>query len=313
MRRPILRQIERSAPKAVLPLSTGPLRVAFLSSPDPNYALATDRDRALLEQISRTSPNAFEVVIHGHESSEFLRTIMSNDYDIIHFAGHAVEPGTESVLFPQRLVLQGPDGKMELLEPQIFMDALKHQHRLRLLYLNACNSHRVARLWAEEVPNVIGIRSQVSVDFCVDFARAFYQALLKGLSVEEATSAARQLSDTVNPGGREWGMAVLYTHLPSPAYLTGRAPRSEQAEQKSNAAPVSRLNAREWQKLLQLRELNQRNLSALRDRLESLVGAEEPHEAVRTIRRGSVDDLRGQIERLEAILKDIETRMRALE
>jgi tetratricopeptide (TPR) repeat protein len=314
MRRPILRQIERSPPKDLTPRSTSPLRAAFLSSPDPNDTLATDRDRALLEQISRTSPRGLEVFIHGHVSrSEFVRIVASNEYDVIHFAGHAVEPSSESIIFPQMLMLQGPDGRADLLHPQMLMDALKQQHRLRLLYLNACNSHRLARLWAEEIPNVVSIRALVSIDFCVDFARGFYQALLTGVSVEEAMSAARQLSDTVNPGGREWGMAVLCTHLPSPDYLTGRAQRSEpQAEQKSDAVPASPTNAREWEKLLQLRELNRRNLSALRDRLESLASTEETHEAVRTISQGYVDDLRGQIAKLEDVLKDLERRMQAL-
>jgi hypothetical protein len=208
------------------------------------------------------------------------------------------------------LVLSGS----EFVSADMLANAPIPQRGPRLLYLNACNTHRLAQRFAQRIPNVIGMRDLVSIDFCVTFANGLYRSLLKGDSIEEAVAAARELNDTVNPGGREWGMAALCTSDRLPVYLTSFAYRFERQLEKGLISPTlsDPGREREWKKLSQLLELHRRNFAALTDVLDGLTKTEGLGEAVRTINQGSVRDVQAQLSTLTQTMTDIESRMHAL-
>jgi hypothetical protein len=316
VRRPVLRQIVRKTPKQLSPLSPSrPLRALFATSPDPGQVLGTDRDREVLSKLADSMDQRLKIIDVGPVTqTELLDAFTNEDPDVLHFAGHADEQVSGYTSGRQLLQVVGANG-VDHLPSWAMINAFRRSTNLRLVYLSSCNTDLLAREFAEEVPAVIGFRKLVSTDFCVEFARALYREVLRGSSVEEAMTAARQLSDTVNPGGREWGMAVLCTHALSPTYVASRRARSERqivgVSGASRATDPTR--QREWLKLSQLLELNQRNLQSLEKRLEILNPFDEQHEVVRSISQGSVGSLPSQIDDLRRKVSEIEARMRALE
>lgn len=312
-RRPILRQVPTNAPVSE---PSDSLRIAFLTSPDPDQRLEVDRDGEILQQIASIDSRRVKITEFGPVTAElFLKVMTSDEFDVVHFSGHATEQTPGGVLSSQSLVLQGLGGiGTDLMSVDVLARALPQPGGPRLLFLNACNTHRFAQRLAGYVPNVIGMRDLVSIDFCTTFANGFYRALLKGLSVEEAVAAARELSDTVNPGGREWGMAALCTGDRSPAYFTSFAQPFERQLEKADVSPAlsDPGREREWKKLSQLLEINRRNFAALQDVLKNLNETEGLGEAVRTINQGAVLDIGDQISKLSQTIADIEHRMHDL-
>ncbi len=309
-RRPIVRQVEPIVPFATSnPSASAPLRLAFVTTPDRDGHLGTERDLDILQRIAESEAGRIQITqIPSATAFDFLEIMSSTDFDAVHFSGSANEQIPGAPLSPQALVLSGTDG----LTVEMLRRVKPAARGPRLLFLNACNTHRLTRQFARHIPNVIGMREQVQVDFCVTFASGFYRCLMKGFSIEEAISVARALSDTVNPGGREWGMATFSTSAAAPIPLVNSAPRASRATGSRQPASLGALDpghAREWRKLKQQLEVNQRNQAALSDLLEELNKTESPDESVRTINRGPMKDLQEQLARLNDTIDEIQNRM----
>lgn len=313
-RRAIIRQLMR--PGTTDPSTLESLRVAFIASPDPNKRLELDRDRQLLQAMVSAHPQRLSVVDLGDATPQTLRDAVSaGDYDIVHFAGKGIDLRPSDDLSRQALVVQGSK-EADLFLPEVLRaPSLSSPNGIRLLFLSACNTHRFAERVASFIPSVIGMRGLVSVDFCLTFTNEFYRAVLAGVSVEEAVTAARVASDTVNPGGREWGMAALCTSTQGPAYLLGSAPQPSRAriEEMSSPATSDPGREREWRKLTQLLEVHRRNSDALQKVLDDLTNTEGTAEAVRTINQGSVEEVRQKISTVNESIADIQSRMRLLQ
>jgi hypothetical protein len=292
------------------------LRVAFIASPDPSKRLELDRDRQLLQAMVKAHPQRFSVEDLGDATPRTLReAVSSGDYDIVHFSGKGIDLQPSDDRSRQALVVQG-EKEADLLLPEVLRTAtLSPLNGIRLLFLSACNTHRFADRVASFIPNVIGMRGLVSVDFCVTFTSEFYRAVLAGVSIEEAVTAARVASDAVNPGGREWGMATLCTSAQGPAHLLGSAllPSKVLIEQMSSPAIVDPDREREWRKLAQHLEVHRRNSDALQKVLDNLTNTEGTAEAVRTISQGSVEEVRQKISTLHKSISEIQSRMRLLQ
>ncbi|MCV9938255.1 CHAT domain-containing protein [Boseaceae bacterium BT-24-1] len=315
-RRPIVRQVMADAPFEGAPVADA-LRIAFITTPDPGNYLNTVGDWEVLRQIADSEPARLHVErIPSASPNDLLKVVTSGSFDVVHFSGHATEQMPGAPLSPQALQLAGfGPGDTDVFPAEMLMRIPQRSLSPQLLCLNACNTHRLAQQLATRIPNVIGMRELVSTDFCVTFANGLYRSLVQGFSIEEAITAARALSDTVNPGGREWGSAVFCTSAPVPVQLANSAQRSARpagTEDAGSFAPSDPTRAREWRKLKQQLELNQRNEAALSDMLEGLTRTETLGEAVRTISQGSVKDLRAQISRLSSTIADIQHRIRIL-
>lgn len=66
-----------------------------------------------------------------------------------------------------------------------------HGGSVRCVFLNACNSARVARAIVQSVDCVIAMRGRITVDASIEFSDCFYDAIGAGCSVREAFSQAR--------------------------------------------------------------------------------------------------------------------------
>lgn len=101
--------------------------------------------------------------------------LMSKNYDIIHFAGHANSDGIE---------LLDNDGTKKILEYGTLGDMLKDQDNLNCLVLNACDS--MNGLENAIAPVVIAMVDTIDDDESIEFTKGFYDALAAGRSPEVA-------------------------------------------------------------------------------------------------------------------------------
>lgn len=104
--------------------------------------------------------------------------LLSNSFDVVHFAGHANAEGIE---------LDGEDG-VHILEFGALMKMLEVQKSLKCVILNACSA--MQGLDRATGPLIIGMVDEIDDDEAIVFAKGFYDALASGRSPEEAVGIA---------------------------------------------------------------------------------------------------------------------------
>ena len=144
------------------------------------------------------------------------RQLRVQEYHILHFLGHG---SFDAQAQDSVLLLEGEDGKPQVVSGQNFSALLRDQRSLRLTVLNVCEGAEAAasdaysgvaqRLVRGGVPAVIAMRTAISDQASIALAHSFYSALADGAAVDAALSEARK---TLFTGGyqAEWGTPVLY-------------------------------------------------------------------------------------------------------
>jgi hypothetical protein len=106
-----------------------------------------------------------------------------------------------------------------------FADLLeRHARSLRLVFLSACESARVAntagftslgqRLLQVGFPAVLAMQHSVFNKSAIAFSNAFYREAVQGRPLQEAAAAAREAMQQVSPNGMDFATAVLYLSDP---------------------------------------------------------------------------------------------------
>jgi hypothetical protein len=139
--------------------------------------LGTERDRIHIETLTAATVDSLRV------------ELLSNSYDVIHFAGHADADGLE---------LLGDDGVHNL-----SFDALAKmvagQKSLKCVVLNTCSA--MQGLSTPFAPLVIGMVDEIDDEEALVFAKGFYDALAAGQSPAKAYDVATTAleSEGLNP------------------------------------------------------------------------------------------------------------------
>jgi hypothetical protein len=135
--------------------------------------------------------------------------------------------------------------------------------------LNGCKTDGLAAGLAGVVTGVIGHRGDITDVGALAFADGLYIALMRGVSLDAAVTAARLRVDAHTPGGREWCAPVLYqqyegiTFPASSQVIAQETPRLETKVAPRQYAKASK-DDRALQKLNSLLAIQQTNLDALR-------------------------------------------------
>jgi CHAT domain len=124
--------------------------------------LGTERDRIHIETLTAATVDSLRV------------ELLSYNYDIIHFAGHADGDGLE---------LLGDDG-VHNLTFEAFGKMLAGQERLKCVVINACSA--MQGLSTAFAPLVIGMVDDIDDEEALVFAKGFYDALAAGQSPAKA-------------------------------------------------------------------------------------------------------------------------------
>jgi NTP pyrophosphatase (non-canonical NTP hydrolase) len=122
--------------------------------------LGTERDRIHIETLTAATVDRLRVAL------------LSNNYDIIHFAGHADADGIE--------VLDDDEDNVHNLTFDAFGKMLSGQETLKCVVINACSA--MAGLRTAFAPLVIGMVDDITDEEALVFAKGFYDAIAAGQS-----------------------------------------------------------------------------------------------------------------------------------
>jgi hypothetical protein len=206
-------------------------RVALIASAGPDNELhgCVNEVQTIADRLRSTWGDevSVDMYVSGTDSAptgaRFRTLLMSSDYDIIHYAGHAV--------FDR----ERPDQSGLILDGAEVCFAQKIQRLLQgspLVFLNACESARLREANDRPVPDgayegdpkeglasafvyggalaCIGTLWPVLDTEAPEFAIAFYNAVLDGHPIGEAMLIARRTAAETFPCNPSWASFVLY-------------------------------------------------------------------------------------------------------
>ena len=128
--------------------------------------LGMERDRIHIETLTAATVDSLRV------------ELLSNNYDIIHFAGHADADGLELLR----------DDDVHNLTFDAFGKMLAGQESLKCVVRNACSA--MAGLRTAFAPLVIGMVDDITDEEALEFAKGFYDAIAAGQSPASAFDIA---------------------------------------------------------------------------------------------------------------------------
>ncbi|MBI1850303.1 MAG: CHAT domain-containing protein [Planctomycetes bacterium] len=273
MRTPIVRELfGNQMPRLSLGPITPPLRV-LVADARVTEGINSEREISMLKNVMSESDIHLEILTEATRES-LVDAIQEKRPHILHFIGTGGSRGTGDGFSspPQELVLHGRPGALlntwETIGPVALGTELSNVQELHLVFLNACHTNFFATRLAEFVPAVVGMRELVSDAMCQAFAEGFYRAASDGHPLDGAVTAGRQNIDRTNPGGREWGLPVLYMSVPDGPLLGTKVaqPTATSSSKFEPATPISSkdpASQREWLRLHRLLNFYKSNIAAL--------------------------------------------------
>jgi tetratricopeptide (TPR) repeat protein len=293
----IVRHPELAAEYPALPVFD-PHRLRFVAAsanPTDYPRLDLARERHAIEDAlaGLTVPGVTIDVVSFVEDATLERLVAALDEhhpDIFHFAGHAsfdqaaIDPGSQPSIGQGSIALMGEGGSAVPLGATNLAIHLAAA-RVRLAVLGACDGARLdgVRDWTGVAPAliekgvaaVVAMQSAIEDRMAIGFSRAFYAAIAKGTSVDEAMSRGRRELFDRDPAGWQWAVPVLYMRSTDGAILT-----VESAQSNDDSGPTVIRGTRPGPTLDEIfgRENERRRLGELledaRTRVITVVGRE---------------------------------------
>jgi tetratricopeptide (TPR) repeat protein len=211
-----------------------PLRVLLvIAHPKDAPPLNVDTEIAMIRRAVKPAERAglLEVDFVEEGTLENLeQALSSNDYHILHYAGHG------SVLpIGSCLMLEDEHGLSRPVFVHQLLPLVQKSSSLRFVFLNACKAGTITATKAssgiaagllQAVPAVLSMQFSVNDYSATLLAEAFYGSLGNGGTLEEALHAARRTLHSKNPAFGDWGVPALYTHQPNIRLLNPKAART---------------------------------------------------------------------------------------
>jgi len=218
---PVVRYIEVPKPPSAHALK-GNLRVlVVMSSPKDLHPLDLEKERKLIES-SWAGLEDVEVDFLDHPTKDSLLDKIRDDrYHVLHYMGHGA---FDEVSGKGALALEDDSGNKDMLDAETFGTWLQDAPRMRLAFLNACDTAKndedepfagvANRLVMSGLPAVIAMQFPISDEAAIDFSKTFYKRIVSGFPVDEATAQGRKAILAGKSGTMEWGTPVLYMRAP---------------------------------------------------------------------------------------------------
>lgn len=168
--------------------------------------------RSILEQ-------AGHIIVDGPTSLDRIAARLRGGYDVLHFLGHGHFDHATSTA---TLHLEDASGGWDTVVDTKFTNMMHSlRRRPRLVFLAACHSATrtehdalvglAPKLVRANVPAVVAMQDEVSMDDARTLTRHFYANLLEHGIVDLALNQAR--SQLYQPDSLDWGIPVLFTQL----------------------------------------------------------------------------------------------------
>jgi CHAT domain-containing protein/pYEATS domain-containing protein involved in immunity len=221
---PVVRAMARPSPSNRLPPIDGPLRILVVSaSPKGTSPLAVRKETTSLRNALAQHERQKLVDlgwVSGRGTAEKVRDCLREGWHVFHFIGHGDVDEDSRQGYLAFEDASGEEDRKDASELKLLMA----QRGIRLAVFNSCRgalAHPdglytdVASRVAQSVPAVIGMQTAITDGAAVEFSSSFYEALVEGLSVEEAVSETRVALQSYTPRAGEpraieWPAPVLY-------------------------------------------------------------------------------------------------------
>ena len=215
----IVREEVQPTPSTLAPLE-GPIKVvAAFASPEDLPKLDLAKEQAGMRAALDEQPGLTATYLEQATLDEILAAI--HGAGVFHFAGHA-----KFVRLPSDApgVYSG-EGGVALFDQFVSAEQLAvnlSRGGVRLAVLGGCETGRRDEIsvWSGVAPTLVRAQAQVPAVIAnqftitdagaIAFSKHLYQALVGGLSVEEAVAAGRIAAYNADTEGRDWGTPVLY-------------------------------------------------------------------------------------------------------
>ncbi len=215
----IIRDEVQPTPSTLEPLS-GPIKiVAAFATPEGMPELNLEQEKHNLHAALDNQPGLLPTYLEQATLDELLTAIHSAG--VFHFAGHGQfvrQPGDLPGTYSGQAGLALFDRYVEAEQLAINLS----RGGVRLAVLGGCETARrdQVNVWSgiastlvrahTQIPAVVANQYSITDDSAIAFSKHFYQALVAGLSIEEAVSVGRIAAYNAYPTGRDWGVPVLY-------------------------------------------------------------------------------------------------------
>ncbi|HEV7326758.1 MAG TPA: CHAT domain-containing protein, partial [Bosea sp. (in: a-proteobacteria)] len=171
------------------------VRVLFVScNPNtPERPLKLHVEQRAVKESLKLGPHGNKISIsdlHAATPDDFRRELLHNEYDVIHFSGHADE---------NALIFETLDNR----PIEVSIDAVKNmisQYKsIKCVVLNACES---AKKITHSISNItIGMDETIPDDAAIAFSRGFYDALAAGKDFQRAFKEGVTAVEIAGHGG----------------------------------------------------------------------------------------------------------------
>lgn len=169
------------------------MRILFVSSNSAEHYLDIEREQRALLKIAEKGghflkflPAVTEADLNDELSRGKAKT--EKGYDVLHFAGHGTEQGILLKTGDDEISEHDPDKVKPLTPPQLaeLVGAGKEHVGLRLVVLNACDTHELVEGITGIVDEVIGTKWEVKDRSAKQFTSDFYEELSNHATVKDA-------------------------------------------------------------------------------------------------------------------------------
>jgi hypothetical protein len=159
------------------------VRVLFVfCSPMDAASLRVSGELRAIQQCAERQKNRSRLIVDplpAATATDFRRKLSEN-YDIIHFAGHANE---------DELVFETEGGTSDAIPINTIAEAIGRNRSIKAVVLNACKT--ASALPASISPCTIGMTDSIDDEAALEFTRGFYDSILAGKSPQDAFEEGR--------------------------------------------------------------------------------------------------------------------------
>lgn len=159
---------------------TRDMRILFVSANPTSTRKLDLNDELRTFQNCMKGHNVSIRLLPAAQPDDLKFTLESEDFDVVHFCGHAKEEG---------ILMRNPNGVEELVSGEKIAEFLS-KGKTRLAFLNACNTETVANDIRETVGMVIGTNKKVNDKVAKVMSEVFYSEIAKGYSLGDAYKKA---------------------------------------------------------------------------------------------------------------------------
>jgi hypothetical protein len=171
------------------------MRILYIAAnPDYRTSLALDREITQLQRrFLNVTPDSVSFSVYPGLCVEELSSVIHQHHpDVLHISAHGEQ---------DELILRKESGQGEVrVDAELLRACIPTDRPPKIIYLNACNSHRLAESLTEISPVAIGSVASITNAAARSSAVSFYEHLLNGHSVSKSFELAKAYAKKLNGG-----------------------------------------------------------------------------------------------------------------